>query len=81
MITDSFVFALSTQEIEEEGDYSCIDQIGEHGAYDWNYEERLDGVVVFIAYSTHIGHCIGCCAKAEATHTGTQNGSVIVASQ
>ena len=31
------------QKIKEEGDDSCIDQIGEHGTNDGDDEERLDG--------------------------------------
>ena len=55
------------QNIQEEGDYSCIYQIGEHRTNDGNDKERLDGIAVFIAYSTHVGHCIGGCAKSETT--------------
>ena len=67
------------QKIQEDGDDACIDQVSEHGANDGNDEERLDGIAVFITYSTHVGHGIGGGTKAEATHTCTQDGSIIVA--
>jgi hypothetical protein len=35
----------------------------------------------FIAYGTHVGHGIGRCTKAEATNTGTQHGSIVIATQ
>ena len=65
-----FLFTLS-QYIQEEGDDSCIDQVGEHGSDDGNDEERLDGIAVFVTYGTHVGHCIGGCAKAETAHACT----------
>lgn len=34
------------QNIKEEGDDACIDQISEHRTYDRNDEERFDGVAV-----------------------------------
>ena len=52
------------QKIKEEGDDSCIDQISEHGTNDGDDEERLDGIAVFITYSTHVGHSIGGCTNA-----------------
>ena len=67
------------QDIKEEGDDSCINQISKHGANDGNDEERLDGIAVFIAYGTHAGHRIGGCAQAEATYSCTQDGSIIIA--
>ena len=70
---------LSLQDIQEEGDDSCIDQIGEHGADDGDDEERLDGIAVFVAYSTHVGHGIWGGAKAEATDACTQDGSIVIA--
>ena len=62
---------MTLQNIKKEGDYSCIDHIGEHGADDGNDEEWLDGIAVFIAYGTHVGHRIGCCTKAETTNACT----------
>ena len=47
------------QNIQEEGDYSCIYQIGEHRTNNWDDEERLYSIVIFITYSTHVGHGIG----------------------
>ena len=60
---------LSLQNIQEDGDDSCIDQISEHRTDDGNDEERLDGIAVFIAYGTHVGHRIGGCTQAEATYS------------
>ena len=68
-----------SQDIKEDGDDACIDQISEHSANDWNDEEWLDGITVFVTYSTHVGHSIGGCTKAETTHSCTQNGSIIIA--
>ena len=67
------------QNIQEEGNYSCIDQVGEHGADDGNNEEGLDGITVLVAYSTHVGHRIGSRTKAEATDACTQDGSIVTA--
>jgi len=67
-----------SQDIKEDGDDACIDQISEHSTNDWNDEERFDSIAVFIAYSTHVGHCIGGCAKAEATYTGTLNSYIFL---
>ena len=69
---------LALQEIEEEGDDACIDEVCEHGADDGDDEERLHGVVVLIAYSAHVGHCIGGGTKAETAHASTQHGGIIV---
>ena len=70
----SFHGHLALQKIKEEGNHSCIDQIGEHGANNRNDEERLDGIAVFIADGTHVGHGIGSSTKAETAHAGTQHG-------
>ena len=70
---------LSLQNIQEESDDSCIDQIGEHGADDGDDEERLDCIAVFIAYSTHVGHGVGSGTKAEATDACAQHRSIIIA--
>ena len=72
---------MTLQQIQKYGDYSCIDQISEHGTDDWNDEEGLDGIAVFIADSTHVGHRIGSRTKAEATDACTQDGSIIIAPQ
>jgi len=69
------------QQIQEERDDAGIDQIGEHGSDDGDDEERLDGIAVFVAYSTHVGHRIGGSTKAETTHSSTKDGSVVVATQ
>ena len=58
---------LSLKNIQEDGDDACIYQISEHGANDGNYEERLDGIVVFLTHSTHVGHSIGGRTKSETT--------------
>ena len=70
---------LILQNIQEEGDDSCIDQIGKHRTDDGDDEEGLDGIAVFIADSAHVGHRIGGCAKAEATHACTEDGSIVIA--
>ena len=54
------------QNTKEDGDDASIDQIGKHRTDDGDDEERFDGIVVFIAYSAHVGHRIGRSAKAEA---------------
>ena len=72
-------FFLSLQDIQEEGDHSGIDQIGKHGADDGNDEEWLDGIAVFIAYSTHVGHRVRGGTKAEATDACAQDRSIIIA--
>lgn len=69
----SFHGHLALQKIKEEGDHSCIDQIGEHDANDRNDEEWFDGIAVFVAHCTHVGHCIGGGTKAETAHAGTQH--------
>ena len=69
---------LSLEDIQEEGDDACIGQVGEHGTDDGDDEEGLDGIAVFIAYRTHIGHRIGGSTKAEATDASTQHGSIVV---
>lgn len=66
------------QNIEEEGDDSGINEISKHGTDDGDDEEGLDRIVIFIAYGTHVGHRIGGCSEAEATHAGTQDGSIII---
>ncbi len=68
------------QKIQEEGYDSRIYEVCEHGANDGDDEERLDGIAVFITYSTHVGHRIGGCAKAKAAHACTENGGIIIAS-
>ena len=55
------------QKIQEDGDDSCIEQVGEHGSDDGNDEEWLDGIAIFITDSAHVGHGIGRSAKTEAT--------------
>ena len=65
------------QNIKEEGDYSRIYQISEHGADDGNDEEGLDGIAVFIAYCTHVGHRIGSSTKTETADACTQDGSIV----
>ena len=70
---------MTLQDIQEDGDDACINKVGEHGADDGNDEEGLDGIVVFIAYGTHVGHRIGGCTKAEAAYSCTQNSSIIIA--
>ena len=65
----SFHGHLALQEIKEEGDHSRIDQIGEHSTNDRNDEERLDGIAVFIADGTHVGHGIGSSTQTEATYS------------
>ena len=67
------------QKIQEEGNDSCIEQVGEHGTDDGNDEEWLDGIAVFITDGTHVGHGIGRSAKTEATQACTQYGSIVVA--
>ena len=73
------ILNILTQNIQEDGDDACIDQISEHSADDRNNEERFDRITIFIAYSTHVGHSIGGCTKAETTHSCTQNGSIVIA--
>ena len=67
------------QKIKEEGDDSCIDQIGEHGTDDGDDEERLDGIAILITYGTHVGHRIGGCTKAETTHSCTKDSGIVIA--
>ena len=67
------------QEIQEEGDDACINQICEHGADDGDDEERLDCIAVFIAYSTHVSHRIRSSTKAETTDACAQHRSIIIA--
>ena len=72
---------MTLQYIQEERDDACIDQIGEHRTDDRNDEEGLDGIAVFITHGTHVGHGIGGGSKSEATHTGTEYGCIVVATQ
>ena len=65
------------QEIQEEGDDTGIEQVGEHGADDGNDEEGLNGVAVLIAHGTHVGHGIGRSTETEATHTSAKDGSIV----
>ena len=60
-------FALLIYRLFRKSDDACIDQISEHGANDGNYEKGLDGIVVFITHSTHVGHSIGGRTKTETT--------------
>ena len=43
------------QNIQEQRNHACIDQVGKHGADDGNDEEGLDGIAILIAHSTHVG--------------------------
>ena len=65
-----------SQYIQEEGDDSRIYEVCKHGTNDGDDEERLDGIAVFITYSTHVGHRIGGCAKTESTHACTEDGGI-----
>ena len=69
------------QQIQEGGDDGGIDQVGKHGADDGDNEERLDGVAVFIANSTHVSHRIGSGTKTEATKACAEDSGIIVAPQ
>ena len=60
------------QHIEEEGNDASVDDIGKHGADDWYYEEGLDGVVVFVAYSTHVSHGVRRGTKGETADACTE---------
>jgi len=52
---------LLLQQIKEEGNHSCVDEISKHGTDDGDDKEGLNGIAVFIADGTHVGHCIGGC--------------------
>ena len=72
-------FYLCPNDIQKDGDDSCIDQISEHRTDNRNDEERFDGIAVLITYGTHVRHRIGGGTKTEATHASTQHGSIIIA--
>jgi hypothetical protein len=42
--------------MEEDGDDAGVDEVSKHSTDDWDDEEWLDCIAVFIAYSTHVGH-------------------------
>ena len=69
----------SLQHIEEDGDDAGVNHVGEHSTDDGNYEEGFDGIVVLVAYSTHVSHGIGCSAKSEAADSSTEDGGIVVA--
>ena len=73
------VRANSLQEIEEDGDDGSIDQVGKHGTDDGDDEEGLDGIVVLVAYGTHVGHGIRSGAKTETTNSCAEDGGIVVA--
>ena len=68
------------QDIKEEGNQSCIDEISKHSTNDGDNEKRLDGIAVFIAYGTHVGHGVGGSAQTESADACTQDGSIIITS-
>ena len=61
------------QNIQEQRNHACIDQVGKHRADDGNDEEGLDRIAVFIAHSTHVGHRVGSSAKTETTDAHTDD--------
>ena len=70
---------MNLQDIQEDGDHSCIDEIHEHGTNDGYYEKWFDGISVFITYGTPVCHGIWYCTKAEATYARTQDSGIIIA--
>ena len=61
---------MTLEEVQEEGNHSRIDQIGEHGTDDGNDEEGLDGIAVFVADGAHVGHRIGGGTHPAPDHFG-----------
>ena len=69
------------QQIQEEGDDAGVDEVGKHSADDGDDEEGLDRIAVFIAYGTHVSHCVRGCTKTETAYSCTQDGGIVVATQ
>lgn len=67
--------------IQKQRDYSRVQKVDEHCADDWDNEERLHGVMIFVADSVHVCHRVGRCAKAEATDTSDKDGCVVVGTE
>ena len=65
--------------MEEDGDDAGVDEVGKHSTDDGNDEEGLDGIAVFIAYRTHVGHGIWSGTKTETTYSCAEDGGIVVA--
>ena len=77
----TLLFFINLQKVQEDGNDARIDKVGEHRSDNGNNEKRFYSIAVFITYSTHVGHSIGCSTKTKATDACTQDGSIIVAPQ